>query len=115
MLVAPAACAGHASSSNASSSPPASPAPLQSCETRTIAIDGVDVVVHANADQSVASIVVIDAPDPSVRERAYADAVHDFGTPSPDTRTQTHQFKDGLVEITDMCGRPVHPTATPSP
>jgi len=88
--------------------------PLRSCEVRALSLDGADVIVDANADGSAASIVVVHAPDKAARSKAYDDAVHDFGDPHPDTRTQMRQFKDGLTRLTDYCGRPVMPSATPS-
>ena len=81
---------------------------------RTLTLEGAELVVQANADQSVASIVVVKAPSEDARAQAYQDAERIFGTPQPDTRTQTRQLKDGLVQITDLCGRPVLPSATPS-
>lgn len=101
-------CAGH-SSATASPSASSSPVPLQSCEVRTLTLDGAELVVQANADQSVASIVVVKAPDAAAGAKAMQDAERIFGVPHPDTRTQTRQLKDGLVQITDMCGRPVVP------
>jgi hypothetical protein len=88
--------------------------PLQSCEVRTLELDGAELVVQANADQSVASIVVVRAPDEQTRARSYQDAVRIFGQPSPDTRTQMRQLKDGLSQLTDDCGRPVLPSAARS-
>jgi hypothetical protein len=88
--------------------------PLQSCELRTMTVDGAEVVVQANADQSVASIVVVHAPDETARTRAYDEAVKIFGTPDPDTRTQIQQYKDGLTQLTDMCGRRVVPSPVPA-
>lgn len=112
-----ASCAGHSSSasSQASPSPSSSPLPLHSCEVRDLTIDGAEAVVQANADGSVASIVIVRAPDEATRAKAYQDARSDFGNPDPDTRTQTRQYKDGLPEITDYCGRPVMPNASASP
>ena len=98
-------CAGR-SSATTSPSPSSTPPPLQSCEVRTIELDGAELVVQANADQTVASIVVVKAPDDASRSHAYDDAVRIFGAPRPDTRTQMRQLKDGLSELTDYCGRP---------
>lgn len=114
------ACAGSRQSTAATAtSPDASPSPLRSCESRELTIDGADVVVQANVDRTPASIVVVRAPDEDARAKAFEDARKDFGDPHPDTRTQTKQFKWGLVQLTDLCGRPVmpasSPTATPSP
>lgn len=109
-----ASCAGR-TSSQSSPTPSPTPAPLQSCETRALALDGAELVVEANADNSVASIVVVRAPDDATRERAYDDAVHDFGQPNRDTRTKVTQMKDGLAQVTDLCGRPVIPSPSGSP
>jgi hypothetical protein len=79
-----------------------------------MSLDGADLVVQANVDGSVASIVVIRAPDDHARAKAFQDARKAFGDPRPDTRTQMHQFKDGLSQLTDLCGRPVMPNATPA-
>ena len=109
-----ASCAAR-TSSQSTSAPAATPAPLQSCETRALNLDGADLVVEANADNSVASIVVGRAPDETTRERAYDDAVHDFGQPNRDTRTKVTDLKDGLAQVTDLCGRPVAPAPSASP
>jgi len=110
-----AACAGGHASENASPSPQnASPAPLRSCEVRELSLDGADVVVQANVDGTPASIVVIRAPDDEARAKAFQQARADFGDPKPDERTQEQQFKDGLTQLTDLCGRPVMPSAAPS-
>jgi hypothetical protein len=106
-------CAGRASSSS-SPTPEPTPLPLRSCEVRTLNLDGAELVVQANVDDSVASIVVVHAPDEATSERAYDDAKRYFGTPQPDTRTRIEQIKDGLSQMTDLCGRPVVPGATPS-
>jgi hypothetical protein len=82
---------------------------------RTLELDGTELVVQANADQTVASIVVVKAPDDAARAHAYEDAVRIFGQPNPDTRKQMRQLKDGLSQLTDFCGRPVLPSASPSP
>jgi len=112
-----AACSGARTASGASPSPQASPDQLRSCETRALTLDKADLVVQANVDGTVASIVVIRAPSDEAKAKALADARADFGEPQPDTRTQTRPFKDGLTEITDLCGRVIIPSpeATPSP
>jgi hypothetical protein len=109
-------CSGGRSTetSSPSPSPQGSPAALHSCEVREFSLDGADLVVQANADGTPASIVVIRAPNDDVRVKAFQDARADFGDPRPDTRTQLRQFKDGLTQLTDLCGRPVMPSATPS-
>jgi hypothetical protein len=81
---------------------------------RTLSLDGATVVVAANADGSAASIVVVHAPDDQARTQAYNAAVRDFGQPRPDTRTQMRQFKDGLAQLTDLCGRPIVPSPVPA-
>jgi hypothetical protein len=106
-------CAGRSASSS-SPSPAPTPAPLRSCEIRTLTLDDAELVVQANADGTVASIVVVHAPDDSTRDRAYADAKRFFGTPNPDTRTRVEGIKDGLSQVTDYCDRPVMPSASPS-
>lgn len=110
-----ASCAGH-TSSQSTATPQPTPLPLQACEIRTLTLDGAELVVEANVDSSVASIVVVHAPDEATRRRAYDDAMHDFGTPNPDTRTRIQPIKDGLTRMTDLCGRPViaSPSASPA-
>ena len=81
---------------------------------RELSLDGADLVVQANADGTPASIVVIRAPSDDVRARAFQDARKEFGDPNPDPRTQVRDYKDGLTQLTDMCGRPVMPSATPA-
>jgi hypothetical protein len=119
-LPALAACAGsHASDAQSSPGPGSSPAPLRSCEERRLTVDGADVFLQANIDGTPAQVVILSAPTADDRAKAYADARKMFGDPHPDTRTQTRQYKYGLVQTTDMCGRPVMPStgpsATPSP
>lgn len=111
-----AACGGGNSNrdENASPSPDASPAPLRSCEERQLNVDGAQVSVQANIDGTPAQIVVLHATNDDVRAKAYQDARKMFGDPHPDTRTQTKQFKWGMVQLSDMCGRPVMPNASPS-
>jgi hypothetical protein len=79
-----------------------------------MSIDGADVVVQANVDQTPASITILHAPDDDTRAKAFIDARKLFGDPHPDTRTQTRPYKWGIVQLTDMCGRPVMPSAAPS-
>ena len=81
---------------------------------RELTLDGADLVVQANADGTPASITVIHAADDEVRAKAFQDARADFGDPRPDTRTQVRDYKDGLTQLTDMCGRPVMPNASPT-
>lgn len=109
-FIAVAACAGGHADTNASPSPSATPDALRSCEIREFSLDGADLVVQANADGTPASIVVVRAPSDDVRARAFEDARKDFGDPRPDPRTEVRQYKDGLTQLTDLCGRPVMPT-----
>jgi len=113
-LLAVTGCAGGHQQSDASPSPQGSPEALRSCEVRELSLDGADVVVQANADGTPASIVVIRAPSDDVRVKAFQDARKEFGDPNPDPRTQLRAYKDGLTQLTDMCGRPVMPSATPA-
>jgi hypothetical protein len=108
-LIAIAGCAGSHAQNNASPSPTSSPDALRSCEERELTLDGADLVVQANADGTPASIVVIRAPDEEARVQAFQDARKDFGDPKPDPRTEVRQIKDGLTQLTDLCGRPVMP------
>jgi hypothetical protein len=109
-LIAIAGCAGGHADSDASPSPAASPDALRSCEIREFSLDGADLVVQANADGTPASIVVVRAPSHDARAQAFQDARKDFGDPNPDRRTEVRQYKDGLTQLTDLCGRPVMPT-----
>lgn len=109
-----AACSGHAQN-DASPAPNATPSPLAACEIRELNLDGADLVVQANLDGTAASITVVKSPDDDVRTKAFQDAVKFFGTPRPDTRTQTRQYKWGLTQLTDMCGRPVIGSPSPAP
>jgi hypothetical protein len=72
-------------------------------------MDGVDLVVQANADQSLASFTIVHAPSAAARTQAAARVVKSFGEPHADTRTTTHANKWGLVQVTDMCGHIVLP------
>ena len=84
-------------------------------------LDDADLFIQANADGTPGQIVVLHAPSDDDRAKAYQDARKLFGDPRPDTRTQTKQYKWGMVQTTDMCGRPVMPapstpvTPIPSP
>lgn len=90
----------------------ASPAPLGSCESRIMEIDGAELVVTSNVDTSLASVEIVKAPNAAARSRAVDDAIHSFGSVRRDTRVMTRQSKWGLTTLTDPCGRPVAP---PSP
>jgi hypothetical protein len=83
----------------------ASPAPLHSCETREFALDGADVIVVANIDGSLASVVA-NAPGLSARMQALDDVRKEFGQAHRDTRVITRQGKWGIVVLTDACGHP---------
>jgi hypothetical protein len=87
----------------------ASPAPLHSCETREFALDGADVIVVANIDGSLASVVAT-APEVNARMQALDDVRKEYGQAHRDTRVITRQGKWGIVVLTDACG---HPTGTP--
>ena len=108
------ACSGAHADSSASASSQPSPDKLRSCETRALTLDGADLVVTANVDGTPASIVVVRAPSDDVKTKALADARTDFGQPQPDARTQTRPLKDGLTQMTDLCGRPVIPSPSPT-
>jgi hypothetical protein len=113
-LIAIAGCAGGRAQSDATPSPQTSPDALRSCEVRELSLDGAELVVQANADGTPASIVVVRAPSDDVRVKAFQDARKDFGDPNPDPRTQVRDYKDGLTQLTDLCGRPVMPNPTPT-
>lgn len=114
-LLALCACnTSHSNKASASPSPSGSPSPLTSCEERRLALDGAEVFVQANVDATPAQILILSAPDDEARARAYQQARKIFGDPHPDTRTQTRQYKLGLTQVTDMCGRPVMPSPSPS-
>jgi hypothetical protein len=89
--------------------------PLRSCEERRLTLDGAEVFIQANVDETPSQILILSAPDDEARAKAYQDARKIFGDPHPDTRTQTRQYKLGLTQITDLCGRPVMPSPSPSP
>ena len=77
-LLAFAACS-NAQHANSSPAPLASPSPLLSCETRELSLDGADIVVQANVDQTVASITILRAPDDDTRAKTFNDARKIFG------------------------------------
>lgn len=114
-LLALCACSHASSSESASPSPSGTPLPLRSCEERRLSLDGADVFVQANADATPAQILILSAPDDEIRAKAYQAARKLFGDPHPDTRTQERQYKLGLTQMTDLCGRPVMPSPSPSP
>ncbi len=92
-----------------------SPAPLRACETRELNIEGTDLVLQSNIDGSLASITIVHASDNDTLDRSIHEVRKAFGDPHRDTRTVTHQSKWGIVAVTDTCGRPVNPLASPSP
>jgi hypothetical protein len=92
---------------SASASPSPTPLPLGSCETRVMVIDGVEVVVTSNIDQTLASVEIVKAPDRTAAARAVDDAIHEFGPVRRDSHVEVRQSKWGLSTITDPCGRPV--------
>ena len=108
------AAAGCSSARNASSAQDATPAPLAACETRELDVDGADVVVSSNADASLASVRVVEAPDAATREAAVTDVERFFGPVRRDARVIARPNKWGLTTLTDACGRPAGPT-TPAP
>ncbi len=114
-LIVLASCSGTHVASSTSPQPSGSPSPLRPCEVRELTLDGAKLVVQANLDATPAAIVVVNAPSDDVRAKAFQDAVKIFGVPRPDERTQVRQFKWGLTQLTDMCGRPVIGSPLPSP
>ena len=97
-----------------SARPRATIAPLQSCETRELRYDGSEVVLVANVDHSLASLTVVASRSDAARKRAVAEIEAQLGTPHPDTRIEQRPWKDGLVELTDPCGRLVTPSPEPT-
>ncbi len=111
-LLALAACAAQSASGTGGS---ATLAPLRSCETRVFSLRGAQVVIQTNADAKPGSITVTGA-DEQTRAGVRSEAVRAFGTPAPDDRTFQKQWKLGLVQIVDACGRVISPgraTTTP--
>ncbi len=94
--------------------PRATIAPLQSCETRELRYDGSEVMLVANADRSLASLTVVASRSDAARARAVAEIEAQLGMPHPDTRIEQRPWKDGLVELTDPCGRLVTPSPEPT-
>jgi len=113
-LLALCACSHATSSDSASPRPSGTPLPLRSCEERRLTLDGAELFVQANADATPAQILILSAPDDEARAKAYQEARKFFGDPRPDPRTQTRQYKLGLTQVTDMCGRPVMPSPLPT-
>ena len=100
--------------SSAAPSPLPSIAPLQSCETRELRYDGAEVLLVANVDRTLASLTVVASRSEAARRRAVAEIEAQLGTPHLDTRVEQRPWKDGLVELTDPCGRLVTPSPEPT-
>jgi len=100
--------------SSAAPSPLPTIAPLQSCETRELRFDGAEVVLVANVDRTLASLTVLASRSEAARKRATAEIEAQLGAPHVDTRIEQRPWKDGLVELTDPCGRLVTPTPEPT-
>ena len=116
MIIVTSACSAHrGTAADATQSPLASPAPLLSCEARELRIDGVDMIVQANVDATLGTIVIVRAPDDAARARAIAEAQSIFGRLEPDNRRMNTPNKWGFPVITDPCGRPLTPTPETSP
>lgn len=92
----------------------ASPAPLVSCETRQLQLDGADIELDANVDASLGAVVVTDSENDASRDKALAEVKKIYGDAKPDPRTTTRPWRLGLTRETDMCGRPIA-TESPSP
>ena len=93
--------------------------PLRSCESRELAIDGVDVLIQANVDATPGTITILHAANDDAAQQALSDVRKFFGQEHRDMRVQTQQYKDGLPKVVDMCGNPATysppATAAPSP
>ncbi|MHB8146498.1 MAG: hypothetical protein ACYDGM_04460 [Vulcanimicrobiaceae bacterium] len=113
LLLVATGCAAHRSA-DAAATPLPSPAPLQSCETRELTLDGATVVLHANIDATLGTAVVVRAPSGEARAAALADVQRMFGAIDPDTRTVTTLNKWGVPFVSDPCGRPIAPSGAPS-
>jgi hypothetical protein len=105
----------HNDDTNSNATP--TPVPLRSCESRELVLDGVDMVLLANVDGSVDRVTVLSSPNEDASSKALNDERKIFGETRPDTRTQTRPFKQGLVQVVDMCGNPAtfNPPSTPTP
>lgn len=82
-------------------------------------MDGVDLLVQANADATPGTVTVLHSSSDEASAKALADERKLFGQERRDMRTQTVPFKDGLVKVVDMCGNLTTyspaPLTTPSP
>jgi hypothetical protein len=85
--------------------------PLGSCETRVVTLDGVDLVLNANADSSLASVRVVKAANGASSREALSAIYRAFGSVRADTDLVARSSKWGLATWTDRCGRPVTFTA----
>ena len=79
-------------------------------------LDGVDFLIQANVDGTPGTVTVLHSPDDATTQRAVADERRFFGQEHRDMRVHTVPFKDGLVQIVDMCGNlaTYNPSPTPS-
>jgi hypothetical protein len=113
LLIAVGGCSSsQRSAASATAAPSPGASPLGSCETRVTIIDGAQVVVTSNVDQSLASVEIVKAPDRATAARAVDDAVHQFGPLRRDSHVVLRQSKWGLSTLTDPCGRPVPARST---
>lgn len=78
-------------------------------------VDGADLTIEANANATLASVVLVNAPNASAGALAIKDVERTFGDPSPDPRTIERPWKLGLTQLTDPCGRVIEPSTSPSP
>ncbi len=101
----------------ASPTPSGSPLPLRTCEARQLTLDGVDLLIVANVDATPGTVTVLHAPDEAAAQKALADEHKLFGQEHRDMRTQSRPWKDGLIQIVDMCGNlaTYNPPTTPAP
>lgn len=72
------------------------------------------MIVQANVDATLGSIVLARAPDAAAGAEAVADAQRIFGDVQPDTRRMNRPNKWGVPTITDPCGRPLSPSPAAS-
>ncbi len=72
------------------------------------------MLLVANVDSTLASLTVVASRSEAARKRAVAEIEAQLGTPHLDTRVEQRPWKDGLVELTDPCGRLVTPSPEPT-
>ena len=72
------------------------------------------MLLVANVDRTLASLTVVASRSAAARKRATAEIEAQLGTPHLDTRVEQRPWKDGLVELTDPCGRLVTPSPEPT-